>query len=66
MIVNAVYSAATPEGVAKAQADREARWGDGCHRCPVIVVADITKGPILDIADASAVVFVSCVFEYSS
>ena len=37
---------------------------DGCPRCPVTVVADITKGPIPDIADDSAVVFVSCVFEY--
>ena len=24
---------------------------DGCPRCPVTVVADITKGPITDIAD---------------
>ncbi len=37
---------------------------NGCPRCPVTVVADITKGPIADIADDSAVVFVSCVFEY--
>ena len=28
LIVNAVYSAATPDGVAKAQADKEVRWGD--------------------------------------
>jgi hypothetical protein len=27
-------------------------------------VADITKGPIPDIADNSAIVFVSCVLEY--
>jgi hypothetical protein len=38
---------------------------NGCPRCPVTVVADITKGPIADIADDSAVVFVSCVFEYT-
>ena len=28
------------------------------------IVADITKGPIPDLADDSAVVFVSCVLEY--
>ena len=37
---------------------------NGCPRCPVTVVADITKKPIPNIADDSAVVFVSCVFEY--
>ncbi len=37
---------------------------NGCPKCPVTVVADITKGPIPDIADNSAVVFVSCVLEY--
>ncbi|WP_434420173.1 hypothetical protein [Nannocystis pusilla] len=37
---------------------------NGCSRCPVTVVADIPKGPIADIADDSAVVFVSCVLEY--
>ncbi len=37
---------------------------NGCPRCPVTVVADITRGPIPDVADDSAVVFVSCVFEY--
>ena len=36
----------------------------GCPKCPVTVVADITKGPIDGIADDSAVVFVSCVLEY--
>ena len=36
----------------------------GCPKCPVTVVADITKGPIADIADDSGVVFVSCVLEY--
>jgi SAM-dependent methyltransferase len=37
---------------------------NGCPRCPVTVVADITKGPIPNIPDDSAVVFVSCVLEY--
>lgn len=37
---------------------------NGCPKCPVTVVADITKGPIPGIADNSAVVFVSCVLEY--
>lgn len=36
----------------------------GCPRCPVVKVADITKGPIEGIADDSAVVYVSCVLEY--
>lgn len=36
----------------------------GCPKCQMTVVADITKGPIPDIADNSAVVFVSCVLEY--
>jgi len=36
----------------------------GCPKCPMTVVADITKGPIPDIADNSAIVFVSCVLEY--
>jgi hypothetical protein len=39
---------------------------NGCPQCPVTVVADITKGPIPDVADDSAVVFVSCVLEYVS
>ena len=37
---------------------------NGCPKCPVTVVADITRGPIPDLADDSAVVFVSCVLEY--
>lgn len=37
---------------------------NGCPRCPMTVVADITKGPIPDVADNSSVVFVSCVLEY--
>ena len=37
---------------------------NGCPKCPVTVVADITKGPIQEIADDSAIVFVSCVLEY--
>jgi hypothetical protein len=36
----------------------------GCPRCPVVKVADITKGPIEGIADDSAVVYVFCVLEY--
>ena len=28
LILNAVYSSATPDGIAKANADKEARWGD--------------------------------------
>lgn len=36
----------------------------GCPRCTNYHAADITRGPIADIADDSAVVFVSCVFEY--
>jgi hypothetical protein len=32
LIVNAVYSAATPNGVATAQADKEARWGDAIRQ----------------------------------
>jgi len=35
----------------------------GCPACPVGMAADITKGPI-DLADDSAVVYVSCVLEY--
>ena len=37
---------------------------NGCPKCPVTIVADVTKGPIQEIADDSAVVFVSCVLEY--
>lgn len=37
---------------------------NGCPRCPVTVVADITRGPIPEVADDTAVVFVSCVLEY--
>ena len=37
---------------------------NGCPKCPVTVVADITAGPVADVADDSAVVFVSCVLEY--
>jgi len=36
----------------------------GCPRCPVTLVADITKGLLPTIADDSVVVYVSCVFEY--
>jgi hypothetical protein len=38
LILNAVYSSALPEGVAKANADKEARWGDAIRKdgpaCP--------------------------------
>lgn len=37
---------------------------NGCPRCLNFRVADITRGPIAGVADDSAVVFVSCVFEY--
>ena len=37
---------------------------NGCPKCQVTVVADITKGPTPGLADDSAVVFVSCVLEY--
>jgi hypothetical protein len=37
---------------------------NGCPKCPVTIVADITKGPLPGVADDSAVVFVSCVLEY--
>jgi hypothetical protein len=37
---------------------------NGCPKCPMTIVADITKGPIPDVLDNSAVVFVSCVLEY--
>lgn len=37
---------------------------NGCPKCPMTIIADITKGPIPDVADDSAVVFVSCVLEY--
>lgn len=36
----------------------------GCPRCESYRAADITRGPIAGVADDSAVVFVSCVFEY--
>ena len=36
----------------------------GCPRCTNYRAADITEGPIAGLADDSAVVFVSCVFEY--
>ena len=32
LILNAVYSAATPDGIAKANADKEARWGDAIRK----------------------------------
>jgi hypothetical protein len=38
----------------------------GCGECPDSISADITRGPVPGIADNSAVVFVSCVFEYVS
>jgi hypothetical protein len=36
----------------------------GCPMCQVTRAADITKGPVADLADDSAVIFVSCVLEY--
>lgn len=38
----------------------------GCSACPDSVTADITQGPIAAIPNDTAVVFVSCVFEYVS
>lgn len=37
---------------------------NGCPKCPMTVVSDITKGPVPGVADDTAVVFVSCVLEY--
>jgi len=37
---------------------------NGCPKCPVTVVADLTAGPIPGVDDDSAVVFLSCVLEY--
>jgi SAM-dependent methyltransferase len=59
-----------PDAGASTRIIRAAGCGDvcvdmnGCPRCPVTIVADITAGPIPGIADDSAVVFVSCVLEY--
>jgi len=36
----------------------------GCPKCPVTIIADITRGPIPALPDDSAVVFVACVLEY--
>ena len=36
----------------------------GCPLCEVVQVADISAGPVLGVADDSAVVFLSCVLEY--
>ena len=37
---------------------------NGCPKCPMTIVADITKGPVPELAADSSVVFVSCVLEY--
>lgn len=37
---------------------------NGCPQCPVSVKADLTRGPIQEIPDNSAIVFVSAVLEY--
>ena len=37
---------------------------NGCPKCPLTVIADITNGPTSGIEDDSGVVFVSCVLEY--
>jgi hypothetical protein len=39
---------------------------NGCPLCPVAYRVDLTKGPITQVPDDSAVVFVSCVLEYVS
>lgn len=36
----------------------------GCPGCRVMEAADLTQGPVLGVADDSAVVYVSCVLEY--
>ncbi len=36
----------------------------GCPLCEVVKVADLAAGPVPDVADDTAVVFVSCVLEY--
>jgi len=38
----------------------------GCPRCQVMQAADLTAGPVLGVANDSAIVFVSCVLEYVS
>ena len=59
-----------PDGGAVTQLYRAYGCGDlcvdinGCPMCKVAQVADITAGPVLGVADDSAVVFVSCVLEY--
>ncbi len=37
---------------------------NGCPKCPMTIVADITKGPVPELAADSSVVFVACVLEY--
>ena len=37
---------------------------NGCPKCPMTIVADITKGPVPELTADSSVVFVSCVLEY--
>jgi len=59
-----------PDGGAHTRLYRAYGCGDlcvdlnGCPLCKVVLVADITAGPLPGIADDSAVVFVSCVLEY--
>jgi hypothetical protein len=36
----------------------------GCPQCRVMQTADLTEGPVLGVADDSAVVYISCVLEY--
>ena len=62
LIVNAVYSSATPDGVAKANADKEARWGDAIRKEGLLSAlhpkwhlrSDDGKPPVIKIALESA------------
>jgi hypothetical protein len=62
LIVNAVYSSATPEGVAKAKAEKEARWGDAIRKEGILSAlhpkwhlrTDDGKPPVVQVALESA------------
>jgi hypothetical protein len=62
LILNAVYSSATPDGVAQANADKEARWGDEIRKEGILSAlhpkwhlrSDDGKPPVVQIALASA------------
>lgn len=62
LILNAVYSSATPDGVAKANADKEARWGDAIRKEGIMSAlhpkwhlrTDDGKPPVVKVALESA------------